>query len=106
MNRQLGDALILSRDPERLSLDLFPDLAKVREALVEMQELTVFGIVWAVDELEDERAPGDDALAAGQEVAADDAIRVALEFSAGGGAIGRRTHVSRTLDFPADWLPT
>ena len=59
-----------------------------------------------MDELEDERSAGDDAGAAGEEVAADDAIRVALEFSAGGGGMGWRTHVSRTLDFPADWLPT
>ena len=73
MNRQLRNALILSRNPKRLGLDLFPDLAKVREALVEVEELAVFGVVGRVDELEDEWAARDDALAAGEEVAAYDA---------------------------------
>ena len=112
MDRELADALVLASDAEGLLLDLAADLVEVGVAFVYVEELAPFcdiGVAfggWGVDELEDERSAGDDAGAAGEEVAADDAIRVALEFSAGGGGMGWRTHVSRTLDFPADWLPT
>ena len=112
VNGELADALVLARDAERLLLNLAANLVEVGVAFVYVEELAPFRDVrvafggWGVDELEDERSVGDDAGAAGEEVAADDAIRVALEFSAGGGEMGRWTHVSMTLDFPADWLPT
>ena len=85
MNRQLANPLILPRNAERLRLDLLAYLAEIREALVEVEELAVFGVGGAVDELEDERAAGDDALAAGEEVAADDAARCMLVRDEGGG---------------------
>lgn len=53
MDRQLRDTLVLSSNAERLGLDLLSYLAKVREALVEVEKLTVFGVIWRVDELED-----------------------------------------------------
>lgn len=81
MNRQLADALVLSRYPERLLLDLAADIVEVRIALVDVQELAPLLEVarrvghGRVDELEDERPAGDDALAAREEVAADDPVR-------------------------------
>ena len=89
MNGELADALVLARDPERLLLDLPPDLVEVRVALVYVQELAPLGVVgWClgdggVDELEDEWSAGDDALATGEEVASDDA---AWGFRTGEGA--------------------
>ena len=112
MNGELADALELASDTEGLLLDLAAGLVEVSVELVDVEELAPFcdiGVAfagWGVYELENARSVSDDARATGEEVTADDAIRVALEFSAGGGAIGWRTHVSRTLDFPADWLPT
>ena len=99
MDRELADALVLASDAEGLLLDLAADLVEVGVAFVYVEELAPFrdiGVAfggWGVDELEDERSAGDDAGAAGEEVAADDAIRVALEFSAGGGGMGWRTEV-------------
>lgn len=55
-----------------------------------------------MDELEDERAAGDDALPAREEVAADDPARVSMRS----GERADAAYVSRTLDLPADWLPT
>jgi hypothetical protein len=82
-NRQLAYAFILPGDPERLLLNLFPYLVEVGELFVDVQEGRPFG--WfctgrvavgggegSVDELEDERATGDDALASGKEVFAHD----------------------------------
>lgn len=71
-DRELAHALILAGHAECLLFDLLPDLAIVCEALVYMQELRpLVGLVarrgfrrgGSVDELEDERAAGDDALA-------------------------------------------
>jgi hypothetical protein len=81
MDRQLGDAFVLACDAERLLLDLAPDLVKVDETLVEVEELAPFVAVAAgrVDQLEDERSARHDALAARQEIAPDDAeLRVCL----------------------------
>ena len=79
MDRELADTLVLARDTESFCLDLLADIVEVGEAFVHMEELAPFcklGWVFGdggVDELEDERAVGDDAGAAGEEVAADDA---------------------------------
>ena len=75
MNRQLGHALVLARDAERLLLDLAPDLGKVDEALVDVKKLAPLIAAGGVDQLEDERAARHDALAAREEVAPDDAGR-------------------------------
>ena len=80
MNRELANTLVLARDAEGLCLDLLADIVKVGEAFVHVEELAPFcefGRVFGdgcVDELEDERAAGDDALAAREEVTADDAV--------------------------------
>jgi hypothetical protein len=79
VNGELRHALILSRDAERLLLDLAPDLGKVDETLVEVEELAPLFLAAAatsagrMDQLEDERASRHDALAARQEIAPDDA---------------------------------
>ena len=79
MDGELADALILTSDPEGLLLDLAADLVEVSVAFVYVKELAPFcdiGVAFGgggVDELEDERSAGDDAGAAGEEVAADDA---------------------------------
>ena len=82
MDGELADALVLARDAEGFLLDLAADLVEVGVALVYVEELAPFGVVGGgrgrvgdggVDELEDERSAGDDALAAGEEVASDDA---------------------------------
>ena len=76
---ELADALVLARDAERLLLDLAANLVEVGVALVYVKELAPFGVVgWrvgdgGVDELEDERSSGDDALATREEIASDDA---------------------------------
>ena len=78
---ELADALVLASDAEGLLLDLAADVVKVGVSLVDVQELAplleVAGRVGhgRVDELEDERPAGDDALAAWEEVAADDPVR-------------------------------
>jgi len=83
VNGELGHALVLSRDAERLLFDLAPDLGKVDETLVEVEELAPLFLAAAtaiaaasaarVDQLEDERAARYDALPARQEIAPDDA---------------------------------
>ena len=78
---KLADALVLAGDAEGLLLDLLADVVKVGVAPVEVEELAPLGAVargvgrGGVDQLEHERAAGDDALAAREEVAADDAAR-------------------------------
>lgn len=101
---ELGDALVLSSNAKRLCLDLAPDIGKVVELFVRVEKLAVFGGgLGDVDELENERPTGDDALAAGKKIATDDPendIKIKID------RIWSRAHVSSTLDFPADWLPT
>jgi hypothetical protein len=80
---ELRHALILSRDAKCLLFDLAPDLGKVDETLVEVEELAPLFLAAAavaaaastgrVDQLEDERAARHDALPARQEIAPDDA---------------------------------
>ena len=79
MDEELADALVLARDAECLLLDLAANLVEVGVALVYVEELAPFGVVgWrvgdgGVDELEDERSSGDDALATGEEIASNNA---------------------------------
>ncbi len=79
VNGELADALVLAGDAECLLLNLAANLVEVGVALVYVKELAPFGVVgWrvrdgGVDELEDEWSPGNDALAAGEEIASDDA---------------------------------
>ena len=75
MDRQLGDALVLAGDAERLLLDLAPDLVEIDEPLVEVEELAPLVALAAgrVDQLEDERSACHDALATRQEIAPNDA---------------------------------
>ena len=79
---ELADALVLAGDAEGLLLDLLADVVKVGVAPVEVEELAPLGAVargvgrGGVDQLEHERAAGDDALAAREEVAADNATRM------------------------------
>ena len=75
MYRQLGDAFVLTRNAERLLLDLAPDLVEIDKALVEMEKLAPFSAVAGgrVDQLENERSSRHDALAAREEIAPDDA---------------------------------
>jgi len=62
MDRQLGDAFVLSGDAERLLLDLAPDLVEIDEALVKMEELAPrLAVAGRVDQLEDERSARHDA---------------------------------------------
>ena len=74
-------------------LNLAADLVEVGVALVYVKELAPFGVVgWrvrdgGVDELEDEWSPGDDALAAREEVTADDAGWGTVEVRTGEGKI-------------------
>jgi len=70
---QLGHALVLARDAERLLLDLAPDLGKVDEALVEVQELAPLVAAGCVDQLEYERPTRHDTLPAREKVAPDNA---------------------------------
>ena len=78
---ELADALVLACDAEGLLLDLAADVVEVGVALVDVEELAPLLEVarrvghGRVDELEDERPAGDDALAAREEVAADDPVR-------------------------------
>ena len=92
------DALVVSCYPRRFVLDLLSDLAEVVELPSrDVEKLSPFllpgntrwsvghvdfvvfvGIVafaGQVDELENERPPGDDATASGQEVSADDVLK-------------------------------
>jgi len=73
VDRELGHALVLTRDTERLLLNLAPDLGKVGEALVEVEELAPLVAAGRVDQLEDERSARHDALTARQEITPDDA---------------------------------
>ena len=75
MDRQLGDALVLAGDAERLLLDLAPDLVEIDEPLVEVEKLAPLVALAAgrVDQLEDEGSARHDALATRQEIAPDDA---------------------------------
>ena len=75
MDRQLGDALVLAGDAERLLLDLAPDLVEIDEPLVEVEELAPLLALATgrVDQLEDERSARHDALATRQEIAPNDA---------------------------------
>ena len=69
---QLRHALVLARYAERLLLDFAPDLAKVDEALVEVQELAPLVATGCVDQLEHERPTRHDTLPARKKVAPDD----------------------------------
>jgi hypothetical protein len=86
------DALVAAGDPRRLVLDLALDVAEVGKPPV--RDVVKFGpfiparfvrvavgahgvllfIPGDVDELENERSPGDDAAAAGKEISADDVL--------------------------------
>ena len=76
---KLANALILTGNAKRLSLDLLADVVKVGEAFVHVEELAPLGEVgWmfgdgGVDELQNKRPTGDNAGAAREEVTADDA---------------------------------
>lgn len=102
VDRQPRDALVAAGDSQRLVLDLFADLAKVVVPPVGVQELSVLvrdciaDSAWegelrvcggrrgrrrrgaegrrGVDELEDERSAGDDALASREKVPADNPV--------------------------------
>ena len=64
---QVGDALVGPGDPVGLVLDLLHDGVEVLELLpLAVEELPV--LVGRVDELQDERAPGHDAAAAGKKI--------------------------------------
>ena len=75
---QFGHALVLASDAERLLLDLAPDLAKVDEALVEVQELAPLVAARCVDQLEHEWPTRHDALPARKKVAPDNAVNRAF----------------------------
>lgn len=66
MYRQLRNAFVLASDAERLLLNLAPDLVKIDEALVEVEELAPFSTVAGgrVDQLENEWSARYDSLAA------------------------------------------
>lgn len=109
MDRQPRNAFVASSNAQRLALDLLADLAKVEEALVDVEELAVLlrrvgrrrwegevrvgvGRVGLrrrsrrerggrVDQLEDERASGDNALSSREEVATNDTVGVHLSMS-------------------------
>ena len=91
------DALVVSCYPRRLALNLLSDLIKVVElAPWDVEELApfllpcyarrcvwdvhfivlvgVFSVAGEVDELENERPPGDDATASGKKVSANDVL--------------------------------
>jgi hypothetical protein len=76
-DRKLRNTLVLACDTERLLLNLPSNVLEVRELLVDVQELAPLACdgraLGGVNELQDERPPGNDALPAGEEVSADDA---------------------------------
>ena len=80
---QLRDTLVLPSDPERLGLNLLANFAKVCKALVEMEELAVFGECRRLDalsdgrvyKLQDERSARNNSLSSRQEVPADNAVK-------------------------------
>lgn len=78
MNGEFGDALVLARNTEGLRFYLTPDLFEVGEALIDMEELGVFGVRFGfgrggVDELQYERSSRHDALTTGQKISANNA---------------------------------
>jgi hypothetical protein len=92
--------------------DLFTYLVEIGEPLVNVKELTPFSMrgvgrerrgfgYRCVDELEDERSAGDDALTAGQKVTAYDSVML-YDIRYSRIDWPRGTNVSRTLDLPAD----
>jgi hypothetical protein len=66
-------ALVLARDTERLLFDLTPDLGEVDKPVFEVEELAPLVATRSVDQLEDKRGGAYNTLAAGEDVALDDA---------------------------------
>ena len=114
-NRQLAYAFILSGHPERLLLNLLPYLVEVGELFVDVQEgrpfdwfctrrVAVGGGEGSVDELENERTTGDDALASGQEILAYDSKGISQPVSQD--SVGKcPTFRARTICQPTDFQP-
>lgn len=89
VDRKFADALVLPCHPERLLLNLVPNLVEIREPLVYMEKLAPFCVCWSwcsrcgfgygcVDELEYERTTGDDSLASREKVSSYDAEKSRL----------------------------
>jgi hypothetical protein len=82
MNGKLADTLVLTRDSQRLLLDLCPNIIEIRKFLVDVKELPPFSVCrrrfrnWRVDELKDERTAGDDTLSAREEISTNNAACV------------------------------
>jgi hypothetical protein len=70
-----GHALVLARDTERLLFELALDLGEVDKPFFEVEELAPLVDTRGVDQLEDKRAARHDTLAAGEQVAPDDASK-------------------------------
>ena len=75
VDRQPGHTLVLARDTERLLFDLAPDLGEVDKPFFEVEELVALVATRGVDQPEDKRGGAYDTLAAGEEVAPDDASK-------------------------------
>lgn len=76
MNRHLGNVLVVSADPLRVTLDFFADLVEVVVplALLVRELRKFFWNVWGVEELNLYRSPGDNIVPSRQKVPADNSL--------------------------------